>query len=596
MKFLDDLNKNYSRLHTNYEKLFWLSYMGDHSVDERMKQAQEKRDAFRADTKLKAETEKLIKTSKGTTKARLLLWKKFFDLYQVPEAAVPLKNKANDLEAQIHSIRSKRKEGYIDPATGKFVEASEIKMRMLMRTHPDESTRKACFEALEKLPLETLDLYVEMVKLRNDFAHLLGHEDFYAYKVRIDEDMTKDELFGIFEPIYERTKYAFEDVRTLEKQMPGLRTPWNMAYMMTGDFTKEEDQYFKFENVLDQWGRSFAAMGLSFNGGTVTLDLLDRKGKHNNGFCHYPDLVTSIGGKWTRGSSNFTSNAIPTQVGSGILGLHTVFHEGGHAMDRLNSRQPDTCVNHEYPPNTISWAETHSMFMEAVSSSIEWKTRYAKNAAGDSYPFSLFERKVRKLHIMRPLEMMNVMFMMQYEREIYECKNLTREFVLETARKVYRKYFDRTEDSITVLNVSHMYSWETSAYYHGYGLAMLGVDQWREYFYKKFGYIVDNPKVGKEMTKMWSYGSIYSAKKLMKMATGKPLSADAFIKDVTRPLEEVLERAEQKIGRLKKIPLYKKPVKLGGKIIMVHGKKKVADNAKSFEDMDRKYRAWLKTQ
>ena len=36
------------------------------------------------------------------------------------------------------------------------------------------------------------------------------------------------------------------------------------------------------------WGRSFAAMGIQYKGATMTLDLLDRKGKYSNGFCHWP--------------------------------------------------------------------------------------------------------------------------------------------------------------------------------------------------------------------------------------------------------------------------------------------------------------------
>ena len=79
------------------------------------------------------------------------------------------------------------------------------------------------------------------------------------------------------------------------------------------------------------------------------------------------------------------------------------------------------------------------------------------------------------------------------------------------------------------------------------------------------------------------------------MATGKKLGPEVYIHNITRPLEEVLENAKNKIKQLENVPHFKKPVDLKGRITMVHGKKVIADNRKSFEDMDMKYRKWLKT-
>ena len=595
-ELLEYLNSAYIKLHTEFEELFWISSMGDNSVNTKKDIARAALSAFQSNAPLLETVRQYKRNTKGLEKERLEYWETFFSTHEVPAEAQDLKKKITTLETKIQRIRGTRKEGYIDPKTKKFIKASRNAMSSLMATVDDEKVRKACFDAIQELAKGNVANYITLVALRNQYANLLGYQDFYDYKLALEEKMTKKELFSLFDTIYEKTKYAFADIRKLEKTTPGLRKPWNFGYMMAGSFIKEEDQYFPFEEALSRWGTSFAALGITYKKGSLTLDLLDRDGKYNNGFCHWPELVQFKGKKRIPGRSDFTCNVVLGTPGESDDGYNTLFHEGGHAAHLLNCEMPDVCVNSEYPPLSTAWAETQSMFLDTVFSSPEWRSRYAKNADGQLYPFDLYERQLRALNVTAPLFMMSVGMVCRFEREIYSTKKLTEQRVLAIAKKHFKLHTDRSLDSLSILEVPHIYSWESSCSYQGYGLAVLALTQWREYFYDKYGYIVDNPRVGKEMAAVWKYGGSKSFPEFVKLATGKKLSANAHIKSATMPVEKKLALAKERIATLAKKPKYTKKVDLDASITMVHGKQKIADNKKGFEAMSDTYAKWLKTQ
>ncbi len=593
--FLKQVNAEYLKLHRNYEKLFWSSYMGDHSVDAKKDKALNQLDKFRSGGEQFNQARDLYNlTQNKKLKARLQNWLDFFEQYQLPEAGRLVREKINILESKILLKRTSRKTGYLDPKTKAFTVTSELKIRTMMRTEADENIRKACFEALEKLAVDCVEEYVELVKLRNEFAINLGFTDFYDYKLRKIDQMTKSELFSLFDEVTDKTKSMFTQIRQLEKEVKGLRKPWNFSYLMSGDFTKEEDRYFQFDQSIMRWGKSFAALGIDFKQGKLQLDLLDREGKWNNGFCHWPDLVHFEKGKRVAGTANFTCNVVAGQIGSGVLGYNTLFHEGGHAAHFLNCEQKDVCFNHEYAPMTASWAETQSMFIDTMFSSIEWKSRYAQDVEGNFYPFELFAKKVHKLNILKPSRILSLIAVVNFEREIYELKNPTVETVKEIAKNNYHKYYDMSETSLSILNVPHIYAWQSACAYHGYGLAEIALNQWREYFYKKYGYIVDNPQVGKEMKKVWQLGSSLSFSDCMKLATGKKLSSQALIKELALSPEKAISLAKNRLKKMEAVKPYNKTINLKAEIKMVHGKKLITDNKKGFVEMAEKYGAWVR--
>lgn len=593
-QLLQELNTRMLELHACYEDLFWIYYMDmrDHSVEAEKSVAEEAVSAFRADAALSARVDEALKGAEGEEKEHLLQWQKFFSCYQAPAEVLSLRKQATEVEARVMKDRGARKEGYIDPVTGEFVKSSRVQMRLMIATNPDEAVRKACHEAVEALAIQYVPELIEMVSLRNAYARGLGYKDFYDYKLQTEEGMTKDELVAIFDDVFERTKQGFDLLRELEVEKPGLRLPWNRAYLLSGDFKKKEDPYLDLSNVLQWWGESFAALGISYQGATLQLDLLQRDGKYDNGFCHWPGLVHFIDGVRVPGRSNFTCTAVPGQVGSGAIAAVTLFHEGGHAAHLTNVETSQMCMNHEYAPMSPSWAEVHSMFLDTMQSSPEWLCRYAHDDAGNAYPFSLYEEGLRQRYPNLSLRLMDILMVSEFERALYATPDLTEALVLALARRVTEKYSDYGVDSHYVLGVPHIYSWTSAAYYHGYGLAELTLEQWREYFYKKYGYIVDNPAVATEMYEVWKLGASKTFREFVKLATGKPLSADAYVHSVTGSVEDMLAEAKTHIEQLADVSRHEGPVELDATIKMVHGKDVIADNTESFEAMVATYRDW----
>ena len=121
------------------------------------------------------------------------------------------------------------------------------------------------------------------------------------------------------------------------------------------------------------------------------------------------------------------------------------------------------------------------------------------------------------------------------------------------------------------------------------------MNQWREYFYKKHGYIVDNPAVGVEMRQVWKLGGSKSFSEFVVLATGEKLSAEPYLKEITSTVDDTLARARERIAKLESVPERTGPVDLNAKIFMMDGKDLIADNSRSFEHMVDVYREWVQS-
>jgi hypothetical protein len=602
--FLDDLNESYLERHRAKEQAFWETRMGI---------ADRHQELVGADLALKEfvgnpETLRTLRAwkeqGKATPAQAVVLdgWILMFSRNQVEdEDARRLQRETLDLEAGLQKARGKMELGWRNPA-GEMMPASSVALANQIRTHPDEDVRRASFEGLRSIETFVLDHgWTEIVRRRNRFARALGFEDYYDYKVQWAEGFDKRTLFGYLDELEERTAEAAaaEQQRLAKRLGESALEPWNFTYHTQGGSLQEErDPYFRFEDALDRWVRSFSALGIRFRNARLTLDLLDRKGKYENGFMHGPGPAFMRRGEWLPAEINFTANALPDRVGAGVRAAQTLFHEGGHAAHFSNVVMEAPCFSQEFAPTSVALAETQSMFCDELLSDADWRTRYARDASGAPMPLGLIEREIRATHPFRTHGIRSMLVICYAERAIYELpeEELRPERVLGILREIEARIGGLPGGSPRpTLAVPHLLSAEASAYYHGYVLARMAVHQTRAHFRAKYGHLLDNPSVGRDLSGIyWKPGNSRGFLDLVQEMTGRPFSADALVAEVTRPVEEAVALARAQVDALGSIPEPAGEPELDCRLRIVHGRDVIVEEGRSPREVAEGFRAWIR--
>jgi Zn-dependent oligopeptidase len=603
---LDQLTNDFLKVHTQKEDLFWETKMGlgqdPRESQKKLSQAEIAAQNFIQDAqklKLIKEVEPAVKSD--DERKALDGWKNMFRANAIEDPkAQALSSEIIELEGKLQSARGGMNLGYTDPKTGAHVPATSTLLANMLRMEPDEALRKAAYEGMRSIePFAIENGFLEIVKKRNELGRMLGYEDYYDMKVQRTEGFSKKELFKLLDDLEaktrDRAKASIDEF--VAERGDTAREPWNFGFMRAGDLAKELDPYFPFHNSLENWVRSFAALGIRYRGATLTLDLIDRKGKYENGFMHGPVPSFYNNGKWNPARINFTANAMPNKIGAGFRALETLFHEGGHAAHFSNILQNAPCFAQEFAPTSVAYAETQSMFCDSILSDADWQTRYAKTLSGQPIPFALIERAIRLDQPFDAFVVRSMLTVCYVEKALYEMSEseLTQDNVLAMIRKTERAMQFLNASSRPVLAIPHLLAGESSAYYHGYVLAEMAVEQTRAYFEKKYGYIMDNPHVGPELAEIyWAPGNSEKFFDLVAKLTGTPFSADALVGRANRNSDEAVTEAKAKIEKLKEIPEYKGSFDLDAQISVVHGHEVLTKFGNGgFEKANQEFKSWV---
>lgn len=587
---LERLKTEYVELHTRKEDLFWVTKMGladdMPAARKAMAEAEIAWNAFLQSPERLAALRELAARPNGASDAERRILEGWIatlaaHVIEDPEAR-KLSAEIVELEAALAEKRAGMALGYTDPATGEHVPASSVRLALMMRTDPDEARRKAAFEGLCSIEPFVLDAgFLDIVRKRNRLGRMLGHEDYYAWRVAVVERMSKRSLFDRLDALAARTaeKSRAELAAFAERHGPGALDPWNFRYLRGGEVERELDPYFGFADALDRWGRSFHALGVRYRGATLTLDLVDRQGKYENGFMHGPGPAFYDNGQWRPARVNFTANAVVGQVGSGLVAAETLFHEGGHAAHFANILSDAPCFSHEFAPTSVAYAETQSMFMDSLLGDADWRARYARDEHGRPMPLELIERAIRERQPFRAWDMRMMLTVPFAERALYEMadEDLRPDRVLDTFRRIERELQGLSAGVRPVLAVPHLLAGESSAYYHGYVLAEMAVQQTRRFFLERDGFLTDNPKIGPDLARhYWAPGNAASFDDTLAALTGRPLSPDALVDVCNLGTDDAIADARAAVEAAQARPAPHGRVQLDATIRVVHGRDTVA--------------------
>jgi oligoendopeptidase F len=609
--FFDGLNRDYLAVHQKKEELYWAVYMAVSNDHVALAEAEREFKSFVSDSgRLAAvregvealETAGFAPGDEGGLLEGMRGWRSLFEanVIESPEGRAAM-DRVIALEAELFAKRRGYALRHVDES-GAEVDATLGSLATNIAANPSEGARESSFRALRGLETWVLDNgFLEIVKARNVLARSLGQPDFFEYKVRKTEGMTSARLFEILDA-FERTTAA-ANARGLSGVAASFGKaslePWNLRYVAQGDILREAEPYFPFEFALERWVESFRRMGVGFRGATLQLDLLEREGKYQNGFCHGPRPAFYDRGTWVPARVNFTSEGRPSQIGAGKRALDTLFHEGGHAAHFSNVAKNAPCFSQEYPPSSMAFAETQSMFCESVLGDADWLVRYARSKSGEIMPHELIRKRIESGQPFRAWGERMLLVPSVFERALYAMSDdeLRPDKVLALARETETRILGIPSPR-PILAVPHLLNQESAASYHGYLLASMAVYQTRARFQGEYGYIADNPAVGGLLEEnYWGPGNSVSLVDAVKGMTRAGFSPRYLAEACNARAEEAWEVAETSIvASLEREYPEDYPENLDAEIRIVHGDETIADNSTSEAKMCADFAAWVRAK
>lgn len=207
---------------------------------------------------------------------------------------------------------------------------SENEIREILKCENDPSIRKLAWESSKKIGEELALPIIDLVKLRNQAARAIGYSDYFDMQLKLQE-IDRDWLLRLFDDLSQRSDAAYLKMMQEINEELGKRFAqsnlgpwaWSDPFCQEDPLNTEKlDHLVHGVDILSAVRSFYRQMGFDVQPIIDRSDMYERNGKNQHAFCINIDRKNDV---------RTLNNIQPS-----LKWLETVLHEFGHAVYELD--------------------------------------------------------------------------------------------------------------------------------------------------------------------------------------------------------------------------------------------------------------------
>jgi peptidyl-dipeptidase A len=451
----------------------------------------------------------------ASVRRRLQLARNLMVSHQVP---AELRSRIVELESSVE-VTFTRHRGVVHG-----VEVADTEIKRILRRSDDADERRQAWEAAKTVGAAVADDVRRLARLRNEAARALGHRDWFALSLAMDE-VDEGKLLATLADADRVTSKPFVrwkgalDARLADRfgcSVVDLR-PWHYGDPFFQDAPPDGsldlDPFFEGQDIVALSRRTFEGVGLEVDGILSRSDLYSRPGKCQHAFCIDVDR---------QGDVRVLANVVGTHDSA-----NTMLHELGHGVYDLGF---DSGLPWLLRDTHLVATEASALLFGGLATSREWLEQVLAIESSEGAELMPRLRAARAADLLVFTRW--VLVMNAFERALYadpdgDLDSTWWELVAGHQR-VTPPDGRQAPDWAAKIHIA-----VSPVYYHTYLYGAVVALQLEETLDAAVGGLVDRPEAGALLTKrLFAPGESVRWDRLVEQASGALLSVEPLAREV----------------------------------------------------------------